>query len=88
MFFSVQIITYNKRSINPVISCLSRNEAPIPTHFFVILTSCGNSTFSPVNCKGPLKAKCFILPHKPDYTETCAVSNTADSSPTHLYTSA
>uniref|UniRef100_A0A7N6FF19 Ectonucleotide pyrophosphatase/phosphodiesterase 1 n=1 Tax=Anabas testudineus TaxID=64144 RepID=A0A7N6FF19_ANATE len=51
---------------------LSGNEAPIPTHFFVILTSCRNSTFSPVNCKGPLKAKSFILPHRPDYTETCA----------------
>lgn len=65
----------------PVISCLSRNEAPIPTHFFVILTSCGNSTFSPVNCKGPLQAKSFILPHRPDHTESCAVSNTPTTPP-------
>lgn len=49
-----------------------RNEAPIPTHFFMILTSCGNSTFSPVNCEGPLQAKSFILPHRPDHTENCA----------------
>uniref|UniRef100_A0A3Q3KHY6 ENPP1-3/EXOG-like endonuclease/phosphodiesterase domain-containing protein n=1 Tax=Monopterus albus TaxID=43700 RepID=A0A3Q3KHY6_MONAL len=53
-------------------SYLSRNEAPIPTHFFVILTSCGNSTFSPVTCEGPLQARSFILPHRPDHTESCA----------------
>ncbi|XP_029281740.1 ectonucleotide pyrophosphatase/phosphodiesterase family member 1 isoform X2 [Cottoperca gobio] len=51
---------------------ISGNQAPIPTHFFVILTSCGNSTFSPVNCEGPLQAKSFILPHRPDHTESCA----------------
>ncbi|XP_039981512.1 ectonucleotide pyrophosphatase/phosphodiesterase family member 1 [Xiphias gladius] len=51
---------------------ISGNEAPIPTHFFVILTSCENSTFSPINCEGPLKAKSFILPHRPDHTESCA----------------
>ncbi|XP_034555534.1 ectonucleotide pyrophosphatase/phosphodiesterase family member 1 [Notolabrus celidotus] len=51
---------------------ISGNEAPVPTHFFVILTSCGNSTFGPVNCEGPLKAKSFILPHRVDHTETCA----------------
>nr|XP_020459521.1 ectonucleotide pyrophosphatase/phosphodiesterase family member 1-like [Monopterus albus] len=51
---------------------ISGNEAPIPTHFFVILTSCGNSTFSPVTCEGPLQARSFILPHRPDHTESCA----------------
>uniref|UniRef100_A0A4W6EU68 Ectonucleotide pyrophosphatase/phosphodiesterase 1 n=1 Tax=Lates calcarifer TaxID=8187 RepID=A0A4W6EU68_LATCA len=54
---------------------IAGNEAPIPTHFFVILTSCGNSTFSPVNCKGPLQAKSFILPHRPDHTESCATGS-------------
>lgn len=58
-----------------MISCFFRNEAPIPTHFFIILTSCGNSTFSPVNCEGPLQAMSFILPHRPDHTESCAVSS-------------
>ncbi|KAL7388221.1 hypothetical protein ABVT39_009383 [Epinephelus coioides] len=48
------------------------NEAPIPTHFFLILTSCGNATFSPVNCEGPLQARSFILPNRPDHTESCA----------------
>ncbi|XP_023270872.1 ectonucleotide pyrophosphatase/phosphodiesterase family member 1-like [Seriola lalandi dorsalis] len=54
---------------------ISGNEAPVPTHFFVILTSCGNSTFSPVNCQGPLQAKSFILPHRPDHTESCATGS-------------
>ncbi|XP_070704848.1 ectonucleotide pyrophosphatase/phosphodiesterase family member 1 [Pempheris klunzingeri] len=54
------------------LKAISGNEAPIPTHFFMILTSCENSTFSPVNCEGPLQAKSFILPHRPDYTESCA----------------
>uniref|UniRef100_A0A8C3A832 Ectonucleotide pyrophosphatase/phosphodiesterase 1 n=1 Tax=Cyclopterus lumpus TaxID=8103 RepID=A0A8C3A832_CYCLU len=51
---------------------ISGNEAPIPTHFFLILTSCGNSTVGPVDCEGPLQAKSFILPHRPDHTESCA----------------
>uniref|UniRef100_A0A673BGV7 Ectonucleotide pyrophosphatase/phosphodiesterase family member 1-like n=1 Tax=Sphaeramia orbicularis TaxID=375764 RepID=A0A673BGV7_9TELE len=46
--------------------------APVPTHFFVILTSCGNSTFNPANCEGPLQAQSFILPHRPDHTESCS----------------
>ncbi|KAI3364194.1 hypothetical protein L3Q82_011011, partial [Scortum barcoo] len=54
---------------------VSGNEAPIPTHFFIILTSCGNSTFGPVNCEGPLQAKSFILPHRPDHTERCATGS-------------
>ncbi|KAM3861040.1 ectonucleotide pyrophosphatase/phosphodiesterase family member 1 [Diretmus argenteus] len=48
------------------------NEAPVPTHFFVILTGCGNSTFPPDSCEGPLQARSFILPHRPDHTESCA----------------
>uniref|UniRef100_A0AAQ4R1J1 Ectonucleotide pyrophosphatase/phosphodiesterase 1 n=1 Tax=Gasterosteus aculeatus aculeatus TaxID=481459 RepID=A0AAQ4R1J1_GASAC len=52
--------------------CFSRNEAPIPTHFFLIFTSCGNSSFGPDDCEGPLQAKSFILPHRPDHTESCA----------------
>ncbi|XP_047184509.1 ectonucleotide pyrophosphatase/phosphodiesterase family member 1 isoform X2 [Scophthalmus maximus] len=50
----------------------SGKQAPVPTHFFVMLTSCGNATFSPVNCRGPLQAKSFVLPHRPDHTESCA----------------
>ncbi|XP_023855911.1 ectonucleotide pyrophosphatase/phosphodiesterase family member 1 isoform X1 [Salvelinus sp. IW2-2015] len=54
----------------PTVSTL--HEAPVPTHFYVILTSCGNSSFSPADCQGRLETTSFILPHRPDHTETCA----------------
>uniref|UniRef100_A0A8C5NA63 Ectonucleotide pyrophosphatase/phosphodiesterase family member 1-like n=1 Tax=Gouania willdenowi TaxID=441366 RepID=A0A8C5NA63_GOUWI len=47
-------------------------RAPVPTHFFMILTNCKNSTHGPVNCNGPLQASSFILPHRPDHTESCS----------------
>ena len=67
------------QTVKPVNSCLSRNEAPTPTHFFLILTSCQNSAFSPLKCEGPLQARSFILPHRPDFTEVCKVSGTSHS---------
>ncbi|XP_037304973.2 ectonucleotide pyrophosphatase/phosphodiesterase family member 1 isoform X2 [Pungitius pungitius] len=54
------------------LKAISGNQAPIPTHFFMILTSCGNSSFGPLNCEGPLQARSFVLPHRPDHTESCA----------------
>uniref|UniRef100_A0A8C8JQ96 SMB domain-containing protein n=1 Tax=Oncorhynchus tshawytscha TaxID=74940 RepID=A0A8C8JQ96_ONCTS len=51
---------------------ITLHEAPIPTHFYVILTSCGNSSFSPADCQGRLETTSFILPHRTDHTETCA----------------
>lgn len=54
----------------------SRNKAlGSPTHFFIILTSCRNPTFSPVDCVGPLRVRSFVLPHREDHTESCAVSD-------------
>uniref|UniRef100_A0A673NAD2 Ectonucleotide pyrophosphatase/phosphodiesterase family member 1-like n=1 Tax=Sinocyclocheilus rhinocerous TaxID=307959 RepID=A0A673NAD2_9TELE len=49
------------------------NVAPIPTHFFVILTSCKNSSLPVQQCDGPLDAVSFVLPHRPDRLETCHV---------------
>lgn len=54
--------------------CVLRNAAPVPTHFFVILTGCSNPAHSPTECKGPLNATTFILPHRPDRQEMCGVS--------------
>ncbi|XP_063079798.1 ectonucleotide pyrophosphatase/phosphodiesterase family member 1 [Engraulis encrasicolus] len=47
------------------------NEAPTPTHFFVVLTSCGNVSVSPHECQGALEAVAFVLPHRPDTQEMC-----------------
>ncbi|XP_054910268.1 venom phosphodiesterase 2-like [Poeciliopsis prolifica] len=54
---------------------MTENETSVPTHFFLIMTSCRNSSFSPVNCEGPLQAISFIMPHKPDYSEFCATQS-------------
>uniref|UniRef100_A0A3B3ZWR9 Uncharacterized protein n=1 Tax=Periophthalmus magnuspinnatus TaxID=409849 RepID=A0A3B3ZWR9_9GOBI len=54
------------------------SQAPTPTHFFLILTSCGNSSLSPGSCSGPLKVQSFILPHRPDYRENCASGQVED----------
>ncbi|XP_031437344.1 ectonucleotide pyrophosphatase/phosphodiesterase family member 1 [Clupea harengus] len=51
------------------------NDAPVPTHFFVILTGCKNSSLSPHECEGPLDAVAFILPHRPDRQEMCSSKN-------------
>ncbi|KAM8946052.1 ectonucleotide pyrophosphatase/phosphodiesterase family member 3 [Pelodytes ibericus] len=47
-------------------------DIPIPTHYFVVLTSCKNNTFNPLNCATDLDALSFIIPHRPDNTESCA----------------
>ncbi|MCJ8750246.1 hypothetical protein PDJAM_G00260320 [Pangasius djambal] len=49
----------------------TKNKAPVPTHFFVIVTSCENLSAAPQKCDGPLEAVSFILPHRPDNMETC-----------------
>uniref|UniRef100_A0A673C5M0 SMB domain-containing protein n=1 Tax=Sphaeramia orbicularis TaxID=375764 RepID=A0A673C5M0_9TELE len=44
---------------------------PVPTHFFVVLTSCLDFTQAADSCSGPLSSAAFILPHRPTNDETC-----------------
>uniref|UniRef100_A0A7N8WPM1 Ectonucleotide pyrophosphatase/phosphodiesterase 2 n=1 Tax=Mastacembelus armatus TaxID=205130 RepID=A0A7N8WPM1_9TELE len=44
---------------------------PIPTHYFVVLTSCLDFTQAADSCSGPLSSAAFILPHRPTNDETC-----------------
>ncbi|XP_067840634.1 ectonucleotide pyrophosphatase/phosphodiesterase family member 3-like [Heptranchias perlo] len=44
---------------------------PIPTHYYIVLTNCKNTTQTPRHCKGSLNAMSFILPHRPDNSESC-----------------
>ncbi|KAM9316145.1 ectonucleotide pyrophosphatase/phosphodiesterase family member 3 [Gastrophryne carolinensis] len=53
-------------------SYVEGTKVPIPTHYFVVLTSCKNSTQTPVNCGGNLEVLSFIIPHRPDNSESCA----------------
>ncbi|XP_061632853.1 ectonucleotide pyrophosphatase/phosphodiesterase family member 2 isoform X2 [Phyllopteryx taeniolatus] len=47
----------------------------IPTHFFVVLTSCLDFREPADSCGGPLSSAAFILPHQPNNDETCNSSD-------------
>ncbi|NWY53072.1 ENPP3 phosphodiesterase, partial [Chionis minor] len=51
---------------------VNNTKIPVPTHYFVVLTSCKNRSYTPLNCSGSLDALSFIIPHRPDNTESCA----------------
>ncbi|CAM9943098.1 unnamed protein product [Bubo scandiacus] len=55
---------------------VNNTEIPVPTHYFVVLTSCKNNSYTPLNCSGSLDALSFIIPHRPDNTESCAENKT------------
>ncbi|XP_073527359.1 ectonucleotide pyrophosphatase/phosphodiesterase family member 3 isoform X2 [Phyllobates terribilis] len=54
------------------ISYVDGSNIPIPTHYFMVLTSCKNVVQTPVTCTGNLDVLSFIIPHRPDNTESCA----------------
>ncbi|KAL2101931.1 hypothetical protein ACEWY4_003692 [Coilia grayii] len=43
----------------------------IPTHFFIVVTSCLDYTHTLDSCDGPLSVFAFILPHRADNDESC-----------------
>ncbi|XP_069582110.1 ectonucleotide pyrophosphatase/phosphodiesterase family member 1 isoform X1 [Ranitomeya imitator] len=52
---------------------MSQNsDVYIPTHYFTILTSCKNSSETPELCSSLMEVISFIVPHRPDYSESCA----------------
>ncbi|KAM9563935.1 ectonucleotide pyrophosphatase/phosphodiesterase family member 3 isoform 1-T1 [Guaruba guarouba] len=55
---------------------VNNTEIPVPTHYFVVLTSCKNRSYTPLDCPGSLDALSFIIPHRPDNTESCAENKT------------
>ncbi|NXR20854.1 ENPP3 phosphodiesterase, partial [Cinclus mexicanus] len=48
------------------------SEVPVPTHFFIVLTSCKNASETPLECEGSLDALSFVVPHREDNSESCA----------------
>uniref|UniRef100_A0A8C5AAC3 SMB domain-containing protein n=1 Tax=Gadus morhua TaxID=8049 RepID=A0A8C5AAC3_GADMO len=44
---------------------------PIPTHYFVVVTSCLDFPQAADVCTGPLSSFAFVLPHRPDNEEAC-----------------
>ncbi|XP_037698919.1 ectonucleotide pyrophosphatase/phosphodiesterase family member 3-like [Choloepus didactylus] len=51
---------------------LANTSVPIPTHYFVVLTSCKNQSDTPSACPGELDVLPFVIPHRPTNVESCA----------------
>lgn len=60
---SSEILKQNTRVIRS-------QENLIPTHFFIVLTSCKQLSESPLKCTA-LESSAFLLPHRPDNIESC-----------------
>ncbi|KAM4630105.1 venom phosphodiesterase CdcPDE [Polymixia lowei] len=46
-------------------------DIPVPSHYFAVLTSCRNSSLPVSSCIGQLQTVSFLLPHRPDNSESC-----------------
>lgn len=60
---SSEILKQNSRVIRG-------QETLIPTHFFIVLTSCKQLSETPLKCTA-LESSAFLLPHRPDNIESC-----------------
>jgi ectonucleotide pyrophosphatase/phosphodiesterase family protein 1/3 len=60
--------------VNYVFRYVAGTDVPIPTHYFVVLTSCKDQTHTPDSCPGWLDVLPFIVPHRPTNIESCSVS--------------
>ncbi|XP_077568035.1 autotaxin-like isoform X2 [Stigmatopora nigra] len=49
----------------------ARGRIPIPTHFFIVITSCLDFRQVADLCHGSLNSAAFILPHQPNNDESC-----------------
>lgn len=56
---------------------VSGTNISIPTHYFAVLTSCRDSALAVSACVGELQTVSFLLPHRPNNSESCKVRNDA-----------
>uniref|UniRef100_A0A4W5PU70 Ectonucleotide pyrophosphatase/phosphodiesterase 2 n=1 Tax=Hucho hucho TaxID=62062 RepID=A0A4W5PU70_9TELE len=50
-------------------------SAPVPTHFYVVITNCQDVNQTAEVCDGPLNVFSFLLPHRSDNDESCKSSD-------------
>ncbi|XP_040909967.1 venom phosphodiesterase 1 [Toxotes jaculatrix] len=50
---------------------VSGTNISIPTHYFAMLTSCRDSAQPVTNCDSKLQTVSFLLPHRPNNSESC-----------------
>ncbi|XP_023570050.1 ectonucleotide pyrophosphatase/phosphodiesterase family member 3 [Octodon degus] len=53
-------------------------RVPLPTHYFVLLSSCSDLSYDPTNCSSSLDVLPFVLPHRPTNLESCPENKTED----------
>ncbi|XP_014929838.1 ectonucleotide pyrophosphatase/phosphodiesterase family member 3 isoform X1 [Acinonyx jubatus] len=56
---------------NEITEYIKNTSVPIPTHYFVVLSSCKNKSHTPNACPGWLDVLPFIIPHRPTNVESC-----------------
>ncbi|CAB1320943.1 unnamed protein product [Coregonus sp. 'balchen'] len=49
-------------------------SAPVPTHYYVVITNCQDVNQTAEVCDGPLNIFSFLLPHRSDNDESCKSS--------------
>uniref|UniRef100_A0A8C7Z1Q4 SMB domain-containing protein n=1 Tax=Oryzias sinensis TaxID=183150 RepID=A0A8C7Z1Q4_9TELE len=54
-----------------ILESLPGTNISIPTHYFVLMTSCGDSTQTVSSCTGQLQTASLLLPHRADASESC-----------------
>ncbi|XP_068933490.1 ectonucleotide pyrophosphatase/phosphodiesterase family member 3 [Petaurus breviceps papuanus] len=64
---------YDGHSDEPheIMEFIDKTDIPIPTHYFVVLTSCKDQTYTPQSCSGSLDVLPFIIPHRSTNIESC-----------------
>eukprot|EP00064_Thunnus_orientalis_P012889 superscaffoldBa00002030_g12925 len=76
------IFDYNYDGLRDTTEKIKESAAdapPVPTHFYTVVTSCQELNQTVEECDGALKVFSFLLPHRPDNSETCNVSPTSPS---------
>ncbi|XP_006200118.1 ectonucleotide pyrophosphatase/phosphodiesterase family member 3 [Vicugna pacos] len=63
---------------NEITEYSANTSVPIPTHYFVVLTSCQNKSQTPDACPGWLDVLPFVIPHRPTNTESCPENKQED----------
>ncbi|XP_078011256.1 LOW QUALITY PROTEIN: ectonucleotide pyrophosphatase/phosphodiesterase family member 3 [Phascolarctos cinereus] len=71
---------YDGHSDEPheIIEFVNNTDIPIPTHYFVVLTSCKNQIYTPLDCPGSLEVLPFMIPHRSTNIESCPANRSED----------
>ncbi|XP_041418878.1 venom phosphodiesterase 1 isoform X2 [Xenopus laevis] len=62
----------NVDALSQIKQYVQDTQIPIPTHYFLVLTSCQDVASTPLNCSTSLDVLSFIIPHRIDNSESCA----------------